>query len=179
MTTLPTTRTGQGEIAHYTGGEVTKYQERAVSDATKRAYASDFRHFTAWCEEQTATSLPAEPTVVAAYLEHLADEGYSTWISLPGRWTTLVWRRHRFVCDNCDSRHLEDHPEFEGRLTRRLARRLVADARVMTLRAAALPAGAVRERAPDASRSAHPASGRVLNGDVRLVKEPLGSAVRS
>ena len=39
--------------------------------------------------------------------------------------------------DNCDSRHLEDHPEFEGRLTRRLARRLVADARVMTLRAAA------------------------------------------
>ena len=75
MTTLLTTRTA---IAHYTGGAVTKYQEQAVNDATKRAYASDFRHFTAWCEEQTATSLPAEPTVVAAYLEHLADEGYKT-----------------------------------------------------------------------------------------------------
>ena len=45
--------------------------------------------------------------------------------------------------------------------------------------AAALPAGAVLERAPDASHPAQPASARVLNGDVRLVKEPLGSAVRS
>ena len=58
-------------------------------------------------------------------------------LEVSGRRTTLVWRRRRFVCDNCGSRHLEDHPEFEGRLTRRLARRLVADARVMTLRAAA------------------------------------------
>ena len=54
-------------------------------------------------------------------------------LEVSGRRTTLVWRRRRFVCDNCGSRHLEDHPEFEGRLTRRL----VADARVMTLRAAA------------------------------------------
>ena len=38
MTTLPTTRTA---IAHYTGGAVTKYQEQAVSDATKRAYANE------------------------------------------------------------------------------------------------------------------------------------------
>ena len=58
-------------------------------------------------------------------------------LEVSGRRTTLVWMRRRFVCDNCGSRHLEDHPEFEGRLTRRLARRLVADARVMTLRAAA------------------------------------------
>ena len=36
------------------------------------------------------------------------------------------------VCDNCDSRFLEDHPAFEGALTGRLARRLVADAKVMT-----------------------------------------------
>ena len=50
---------------------------------------------------------------------------------------TLVWMRRRFVCDNCSTRHLEDHPEFENKLTRRLSRRLVADARVMTLRAAA------------------------------------------
>ena len=34
-----------------------------------------------------------------------------------------------------DSRWLEEHPEFDGRLTRRLAQRLVADAEVMTIRA--------------------------------------------
>ena len=58
-------------------------------------------------------------------------------LEVSGRPTTLVWRRRRFVCDNCSTRHLEDHPEFENKLTRRLSRRLVADARVMTLRAAA------------------------------------------
>ena len=58
-------------------------------------------------------------------------------LEVSGRRTTLVWLRRRFVCDNCGSRHLEDHREFENKLTRRLARRLVADARVMTLRAAA------------------------------------------
>ena len=36
---------------------------------------------------------------------------------------------------------MEDHPEFEGRLTRRLARKLVADAKVMTISAAARPPG--------------------------------------
>ena len=58
-------------------------------------------------------------------------------LEVSGRRTTLVWLRRRFVCDNCGTRHLEDHPEFENKLTRRLSRRLVADARVMTLRAAA------------------------------------------
>ena len=58
-------------------------------------------------------------------------------LEVSGRRTTLVWLRRRFVCDNCSTRYLEDHPEFENKLTRRLARRLVADARVMTLRAAA------------------------------------------
>ena len=58
-------------------------------------------------------------------------------LEVSGRRTTLVWLRRRFVCDNCSTRHLEDHREFENKLTRRLSRRLVADARVMTLRAAA------------------------------------------
>ena len=36
-------------------------------------------------------------------------------LEVSGRSTTLVWRQRRFVCDNCASRHPEDHPEFEGR----------------------------------------------------------------
>ena len=53
------------------------------------------------------------------------------------RAVTLVWKRRRFVCESCGERHLEEHPEFEGNLTRRLARQLVADARVMSVSAVA------------------------------------------
>ena len=58
-------------------------------------------------------------------------------LEVSGRRTVLVWSRRRMVCDNCGSRFLEDHPAFEGALTGRLARRLVADAKVMTFNAVA------------------------------------------
>ena len=58
-------------------------------------------------------------------------------LEVSGRRTLLAWLRRRMVCDNCDSRFLEGHPAFEGALTGRLARRLVADAKVMTFSAAA------------------------------------------
>ena len=57
-------------------------------------------------------------------------------LEVSGRRTTLVWRRRRFVCGNCGERHLEDHAQLRGGLTRRFARRLVRDARVMSIRAA-------------------------------------------
>ena len=56
-------------------------------------------------------------------------------LGVSGRRTTLVWRRRRFCCGNCGERHLEDHDQFQAGLTRRFARRLVADARVMSIRA--------------------------------------------
>jgi len=56
-------------------------------------------------------------------------------LPVSGRRVTLVWIRRRFSCANCDERHLEVHAEFEGGLTRRLARALVADAKVMSIRA--------------------------------------------
>ena len=58
-------------------------------------------------------------------------------LEVSGRRTVLVWSRRRMVCDNCGSRFLEDHPAFEGALTGRLSRRLVADAKVMTFSAVA------------------------------------------
>ena len=42
-----------------------------------------------------------------------------------GRRTTLVWQRRRFWCDNCEGRHLGEHDQFQGSLTRRFSRRLV------------------------------------------------------
>jgi len=58
-------------------------------------------------------------------------------LGVSGRRATLVWRRRRFWCGNCGERHLEDHDQFQGGLTRRFARRLVRDAQVMSIRAVA------------------------------------------
>ena len=57
-------------------------------------------------------------------------------LTMSGRRMTLVWQRQQFVCGDCGARHLEEHPEFEGGLTRRLARQIADDARVMTIPAA-------------------------------------------
>ena len=54
-------------------------------------------------------------------------------LEVSGRPVTLVWMRRRMVCGNCASRWLEEHHGFDGRLTRRLTHRLVADAQVMTI----------------------------------------------
>ena len=58
-------------------------------------------------------------------------------LEVSGRPVTLLWDRRRLVCDGCGRRFLEVHRAFEGRVTARLARRLVADAREMTVNAVA------------------------------------------
>ncbi|WP_419943792.1 ISL3 family transposase [Candidatus Poriferisodalis sp.] len=58
-------------------------------------------------------------------------------LEVSGRPTTLVWDRRRMVCEPCGRRFMEDHPAFEGSVTARLARRVVQDARAMTVNAAA------------------------------------------
>ena len=55
-------------------------------------------------------------------------------LEVSGRAVVLLWRRRRLACDSCGGRFLEQHPEFEGAMTRRLARRIVADATVMPIR---------------------------------------------
>ena len=60
----------------------------------------------------------------------------ATW-EVSGRPVTLIWERRRLVCEPCGSRFSEGHQGFEGRVTARLARRLVKDARAMTVNAAA------------------------------------------
>ena len=44
------------------------------SEATRRAYRSDWSHFTAWCADHGAIFLPAAPGAVAAYLADLASD---------------------------------------------------------------------------------------------------------
>lgn len=49
------------------------YAEQATAENTRNAYRSDWSHFTAWCEEHTRPSLPADVATVAAYLADCAD----------------------------------------------------------------------------------------------------------
>jgi len=51
------------------------YATAEKSDATRRAYRSDFNHFSTWCFSAGRTPLPGSPETVAAYLAHLADSG--------------------------------------------------------------------------------------------------------
>jgi len=55
-----------------------------------------------------------------------------------GRPTELHWTRRRFVCGECSGRHWENHPEIilgrRTHVTRRLARQLVRDVNVMSIR---------------------------------------------
>lgn len=45
------------------------------SQATRRAYAADWRGFTAWCDQRGALALPAAPETVAAFLAYSATSG--------------------------------------------------------------------------------------------------------
>ncbi|MHA7839490.1 MAG: site-specific integrase [bacterium] len=51
------------------------YVASSLSPSTRRAYASGFSDFEAWCQDAGQPSLPASPESVASYLAHLADSG--------------------------------------------------------------------------------------------------------
>lgn len=44
------------------------YVEAASSANTRRAYASDWKHFAAWCRRQNLSPLPPDPQVVGLYI---------------------------------------------------------------------------------------------------------------
>jgi site-specific recombinase XerD len=51
------------------------YAQSSKADATRRAYSSDWHHFTDWCAARGVTPLPASVETAAAYLAELADSG--------------------------------------------------------------------------------------------------------
>lgn len=58
-------------------GRVREALASSRSPATRRAYASQWRMFSAWAEERGLSTLPADPPAVAAYLTERADSGVS------------------------------------------------------------------------------------------------------
>jgi site-specific recombinase XerD len=54
---------------------VLEFAENAKAPASRRAYASDFRDFAAWCAARGTTALPATPAMVCGYISTLAHGG--------------------------------------------------------------------------------------------------------
>jgi integrase len=52
-----------------------RFAEAARSDATLRAYRSDWADFTAWCEARDLRAMPASPETVSLYIASRAEAG--------------------------------------------------------------------------------------------------------
>jgi len=55
-----------------------RYIEASTSQATRRAYESDWAIYEAWCADRNLTSLPSSPTQVAMFLAAEAEAGKAT-----------------------------------------------------------------------------------------------------
>jgi integrase len=78
------------------------YARGAKADATQRAYAADWRHYTAWCRRKELEPLPPDPQVVGLYLAASASEAPA-----PGKKPSAVRtieRRLSAIAWNCAQR---------------------------------------------------------------------------
>jgi len=55
--------------------QAAEYIRRGKSPNTWRAYESDWRHFTRWCQQHGLTTLPADETTVICYFTSLLQDG--------------------------------------------------------------------------------------------------------
>lgn len=72
-----------------------RYAQNEKSAATRRAYASDWKDFAAWCAQRAATPLPAHVGIVAAYLSSLASDGRKA--STIGRRAAAIGYHHKLA----------------------------------------------------------------------------------
>lgn len=56
--------------------KVQEYLVNAEASNTKKAYSSDWSHFTGWCDGHNLQPLPASADTVAGYLVDLVEQGY-------------------------------------------------------------------------------------------------------
>jgi site-specific recombinase XerD len=81
-----------------------EYVRQAKASNTRRAYASDWRHFTAWCAGHGLAPLPASPDTVALYLSALAHAAKTSTI---GRRVSSISQAHQMAgYDPPPTRHI-------------------------------------------------------------------------
>ena len=82
------------------------YVEAASSANTRKAYASDWKHFAAWCRRQNLSPLPPDPQVVGLYITACASGsavGTATRAGKPNSVSTIE-RRLAAIGWNCAQR---------------------------------------------------------------------------
>src|SRR6266851_6611000 len=79
------------------------YARSARSEATKRAYAADWRDWESWCAEHGATPLPSTPQMVGLYLADLAGRGRKA--STISRRLVAIAQAHRVAGEQMDLKH--------------------------------------------------------------------------
>jgi integrase len=84
-----------GALTHAEMASTMHYAEAEKAEATRAAYASDFRLFATWCAARSACPLPAHPGIVAAYLSALADSGSKS--STIGRKAAAIGYHHKMA----------------------------------------------------------------------------------
>jgi len=62
-------------LAHAEIATARRYADASRAASTQRAYASDWRRFSAWCLARGLETLPADPRVVAVFLSAEAEAG--------------------------------------------------------------------------------------------------------
>ena len=77
QTRQPTTEQVPAVLIQEQRRRVADVLESAPSENTRKNYASQFRTFRSWCEQEGYSPLPAQTEVLAAYAAELADEGKS------------------------------------------------------------------------------------------------------
>jgi site-specific recombinase XerD len=93
LTLLDPARAGALTVAEIDATIAFAENEKAAS--TRRAYASDWADFTAWCAARSASPLPAHVGIVAAYLSWLAQSGRKA--STIGRRAAAIAHRHKLA----------------------------------------------------------------------------------
>ncbi|MDI7864984.1 site-specific integrase [Rhizobiaceae bacterium n13] len=79
------------------------YVEAASSANTRKAYASDWRHFSAWCRRQNLSPLPPDPLVVGLYITACASGSDGVTAGrrgLKGSSVSTIERRLSAICWN-------------------------------------------------------------------------------
>ena len=71
-----------------------RYADASRAASTQRAYASDWRRFSAWCLNRGLETLPADPRVVAVFLSAEAEAGAAP-LTVGRRLAAIGWMHRR------------------------------------------------------------------------------------